>query len=346
MSLIRNAFRSRDRTGGGAHGVSEERAPTLRLARARARVIAARADRKWRGFRSDIEMRQLRSLQRAYGGRHGPDVLIFGDSAMYWTRHRERDPRRLCDMIRDELRTDGTVKVLCGPGYHARIVIAFLAALAECRSRPRVVVVPTSVIMTTSGWFNHPKVSYEAEAEDLNAAIRDGRKPRRLARTPSDAADAYDRRRAPSLFGRNSTFGELRMLNDAPAETPWQKEVRHRYRLDYYNAERLEFTSAGVQRVADLAHALAGMDLPAVAYILPVRRGDLAELGGQIAIDQIAHNANVISTVFSEAVGDAGRVVNAIFAAADEDFIDPLHLGPGGRRLLAAQIASAIRRFL
>lgn len=329
-----------------SHGAPGEAPDThargWRATTARARILAARAERKVLDRFSDVEARQLNSLRRAYRGTKGPDVLVFGDSAMFWTAPDEPDPRRLYQMVADELGRDTRVKVLYGPGYHARIVMAFLAALEQCASRPRIVVVPTSIMMTTRGWLQHPEFSYEHASADLLTAIADGSKPRRLARTPTDVADAYDRTPAPSLFGEERTYGELRMLIHGQAQTPWQKAVRRRNRIDFYNGERLEADSPGVALVRDLGRTLVRMGLPSVAYLLPVNRDDIASEGGQAALDHVAHNADVIVTAYSDAVGDTGRIVNAVFDAPGEEFIDPLHLGSAGRRRLANRIVAAV----
>ena len=318
----------------------------LRAAVDKARIYAARAERKLGDRFSDAEARQLRSLRRAYSGEHGPEVLIFGDSAMFWTAPGEDDPRRLYDMIRDDLGPGSATKVLYGPGYHARIVMAFLASLDRCKSRPRLVIVPLSIMMTTIAWHRHPEFSYETVSADLLRAAADGTQPRRLTRTPIEMADAYDREISPSLFGENHTYGELRMLIHGRAETPWQKAVRLRHRIDYYNAERLEPESPGVQFVADLARTLVHMDLRAVSYIIPVDRDDLAEAGGQAFLDHAARNAEVIATTFQENMGARGAMVNAVLDSPGTDFIDPLHLAAAGRRRLAARIVAAARPFL
>ena len=81
----------------------------------------------------DIEIRQLRGLQAAYSGPTGPDVLLFGDSAMFWTRGHEADLRTLGAVIKDELPAGCTVHAMVGPGFNARIVSSFVQALA-CRT--------------------------------------------------------------------------------------------------------------------------------------------------------------------------------------------------------------------
>ena len=75
----------------------------LRRAGALAGDYAFRLERKATRRFSDVELRQLKSLELAYRGSSGPDVLVFGDSAMFWTTHRDSDRRHLVQMVRDEL---------------------------------------------------------------------------------------------------------------------------------------------------------------------------------------------------------------------------------------------------
>jgi hypothetical protein len=78
------------------------------------RDIGRRLERRAEPKRSsDLDLRQLRSLQRAYGNRAGPEVL--GDSIMYWTV-REPDRGRMFDMIGDELNSDARCMALAGAG--------------------------------------------------------------------------------------------------------------------------------------------------------------------------------------------------------------------------------------
>ena len=41
----------------------------------------------------DIEIRQLRGMLEAYAGSSGPEILLLGDSTMFWTRAGESDQR-------------------------------------------------------------------------------------------------------------------------------------------------------------------------------------------------------------------------------------------------------------
>ena len=142
---------------------------------------AFRLKRKLTRRYSDVHLRQLRSLERAYSRADGPQLLVFGDSAMFWTTPTDQDHRHLIEMVRDEL---GGVKVeaLVGPGYHARIVMAFLSALETLRSLPKVIIVPISTLMAQTIWLSHPELGYEAVAAELRGVIASGDRPQRLSK--------------------------------------------------------------------------------------------------------------------------------------------------------------------
>lgn len=312
----------------------------------RARQRAGRAGGRVADRYIDVELRQLRAIQRAYSAPHGPEVLVFGDSSMFWTAPTDDDARRVIDMIRDELGTGVGVVAAFGAGYHARLVLAFLAALERCRSRPRVVVVPTAVLLTSTAWLNHPDFNFVLAAGAIRKAAETGSRPRRVGRAEPEVADAYDRRPAPSLVGAERTLGELRMLIHAKAETKWQKSIRLQHRFDYYNGERFDDETEGIVLTRELGRKLTALELPSVAYIMPVNHEDLVTSMGEAAHGHVARNAELITSTFCEAAHPLGTMVDATFDAPARHFIDPLHLGPVGRRHLAARIVAAVRPHL
>jgi hypothetical protein len=313
--------------------------------RARVRSLAYRARRKATKKFSDVELRQLRSLQKAYAGETGPDILVFGDSAMFWTLATDQDSRHMVEMIRDELGKDVTFEALVGPGYNPRIVTAFLSALESCPSRPKVVLVPTSVLMASTIWLQHPRLSYELVGQQVRTAVRD-KAVRKLDRPDPDDFEEFDRLPAPSLYGARRTVGELRMIVNSKPETRWQKAVRTRHLMDYYNAERLEADSVGVTLVGDLAATLAEMRLPSVAYIAPINHEVLKTVLGAGAVEHMQRNAEVVETAYLKSAAGLGEVVNATMDNPGSDFSDPVHLNDHGRQVLARRIADVVRPLL
>ena len=147
----------------------------------------------------------------SYGTTDGPELLIFGDSAMFWTSRDDADRRHLAEVIRDEIDPELRLEALVGASYGAVIIMAFLSALRRCPGRPRVVIVPTSIVVTTAGWLAHPQWGYTKAADGLREAVEGGGRPTRLER-PTDAEwEAYDRIPAPSLIKARRTMGELRL---------------------------------------------------------------------------------------------------------------------------------------
>jgi hypothetical protein len=308
---------------------------------------AFRLERKAAKRFNDVELRQLKSLERAYRGSSGPELLVFGDSAMFWTTHRDGDRRHLVQMIRDELGGGVGFEALVGPGYNPRIIMAFLSALEGCRARPRVVIVPTSILFAMSTWLAHPVLGYELVAGELRAAIAaNGDRPRRLPRPGQEAEDAFDRRPASSLIGARRTVGELRLITNAPPDTRWQQVVRLRHLMDFYNAERLEPDSPGVLLVGELGRMLSAMGLRSVAYVAPINYEVVSKTLGEGARDHLARNADLVETAYREAAGAFGTVVNAVFECPAGEFMDPLHLSEVGRGRLARVIAAAVAPML
>lgn len=335
-------------------------ASSVARAAAYVRDMAFRVERRITKRYSDVELRQLRALQRVYGSSDPPEVLIFGDSNMFWTVPGEADRRHMAQIIRDELGANTRVHAVVGGGYNARIVIPFLSAVARCAYKPKIVIVPTSTVMATNTWLAHPILGYEQVATHLQKVIDDGNtKLRRLDRPldyggknmhssmpPDPAWDAYDRLPVPSLMGIKRTVGEARLMVNAMPQTRWQKLVRFRHMLDYHQAERLEPDTPGVLLVAQMGSMIRAMGAASVAYISPINYELAAKLLGPTVPDHIAHNVEVVRAAYQAAVEETGVVVNAAFQADADSFSDVAHVKAEGRRRLATSIAEAARPLL
>lgn len=297
----------------------------------------------------DVEVRQLKSLMKAYAGSSGPELLIFGDSAMFWTARTDPDRRHLVDLVVQHLGGKTSAEVLVGPGYNPRVVMAFLSALEQCPGRPKLVIAPTSVLMCGSLWINHPSFSYEVESKHLIEMARGG-ETTKLNRAPESAFEEYDRLPAPSLYGARRTAGELRLIVGAAPQTKWQNAVRTRHLMDYYNAEALTPDLPGVQLVRDLGARLTEMNLPSVAYIAPVNHEVLKTTLGADAVDHLKRNADVIAESYAAGCGDdfaaRARVVNGVASSPNAHFADPVHLNFTGREAFAELIAQSTRELL
>jgi hypothetical protein len=311
------------------------------------RDTISRVERRVAKRYSDVELRQLRSMERAYGANGAPELLMFGESNMVWTLRDEEDRRHLAEMIRDDVGGGLKLEGLVGPGYNPRIIMAMLTALPACPAQPKVVIVPMSILMATSSWLAHPVLGYEVAAQEMREVIAGGgTRPKRLS-PPTDAAwEAYDHRPAPSLIGARRTMGEVRLITSATPTTRWQQAIRLRHLMDSYNAETLEPHSPGVLLVAEMAAMLTAQGLKSVAYIPPINLDVCGKTLGDGAGDHIRRNAAVLATAYQDAVGDNGSVVNAVAICPGDEFADPLHLKEAGRRRLSSAIASAIRPLL
>lgn len=292
----------------------------------------------------DPELRQLNSLRKAYSAPNGPELLIFGDSAMWWTNSADTRRQPLPKLVMEGLGNDWRHEAILGPLYGPRLVGAFLTALDHAVSRPEMVVVPLAVRTATSLSLQHPSFSHELESAAIRDIIaRGATETHGLPRPPADALEDYDRLPAPSLYGARRTVGELRLIISATPETAWQKAVRLRHLLDYYNAEKLTPESPGIKLIADLGRQLAERDLASVAYIPPVNHPLLKGMLGAEAVEHLAGNARLIEQTFVEATDGRGRVANAVMACGREHFGDPVHVNYEGRSILASAIVDAVR---
>lgn len=302
--------------------------------------------------RTDAEIRQLRALVAAYSAPTPPEVLLIGDSAMLWVANNDPDGRSLAQMVRNELPASMRMHALAGPGYNPRIVNVFLEALEQCPGRPRILVLPASILMATTAWSSHPTFSYIREAPELHRiVVEKDRRVRHLPRATRDDWEEWDRLPLPSLFGARRTMGETRMITQtlleppkwAPPTTRWQQAVRMRHMMDLYNAEELTPESPGVALLADMGGVVRRLGVQSVAYISPINREVLTTVLKEHAPARVASNAEVIRAAYLDAAGPGHSVVNATFACGSEDFGDPVHLNSVGRLHMAKLIADGIR---
>lgn len=329
---------------GERHPVASPGRDGIGPTRAWVRDFAFRLERHAAQRVRDIESHQLRSLQRAYRGRKGPELLIFGDSHMFFPGRGEPDRRRLLHMIQDELGDHIGIKAIMGPGYNACIVTAYLSALSECRSRPRVVVVPMHQTTHMSPLLDHPVLGFGRVARAIRQAITDGRStPRRLGQPTEAEWEAYDRLPAPDLTGERRTMGELDLLANSHPTRRWQQEVRLRHRMDYYYGVRFEPDSPGILRVEEMARTLSAMGLRSVAYMGAVNHEVAVDILGERAVEHLGHNSEILGAAYRSGAGGLGAVVDSTFDCTRDEFSDPLHHKQDGRQRLAVELASAIR---
>lgn len=304
-------------------------------------------------LRADLQIRQLRGIEAAYAGPAGPDVLVFGDSAMLWRSATEPEKRSLAAMLADEFGGDVSLHFVLGNAYNPRLVRAFVTALSRTASKPKAVIVPTSLMTTAQAWLAHPDLGYETASTALLDMIGSGtRRPRRLPRAPHSAWESYDRQPAPSLIGERRTLGELRMIVNAvpanPRQRPtskWQHLVRTRYLSDLTNAERLRPESPGVRCVAELAETLRALDIPSLAYISPVNYELINKLLRKDVVAHLAANEQTVADAYRGA-GESAEIVTGALISEATDFGDAVHLNGAGRRRFAPLLAEPVRKFL
>lgn len=293
----------------------------------------------------DVELRQLRALRAAYSVHDAPEVLVFGDSAMYSFTRDDEDRTTLIDLIRARLEPDLGIHAVYGPTYNARIVLAFLELLGALPGRPVVAVVPTPALSAMSVWHAHPTYGHRNDADEIRRAIASGLRPwRRIRRPDEQDMDAFDRLPAPSLVGARRSNGEVALLLNAKPASRWQRVVRAHAIADHYTAERLTPDAPGVADVADLGARLAGMEIASVAYISPVNHELAASALGRASLQRITDNAQVVEQAFLSASAGTGTAVDATLDSPASHFMDAIHLRFAGREQLARRLCEAIAR--
>ncbi len=314
----------------------------------------ARVRTKVEPLRADIQIRQLRLLRTAYATDAGPDVLVFGDSSMLWRSPTEAEKRSLAAMFTDALGPAVSQHFVIGNGYSPRLIGAFLAGLRDLPGRPKVAVVPTTLLAMGSAWTPHPRLSYETTAKGLLELVEAGDYRRRhLPEPPLELWEAYDRLPAPSMIGARRTLGELRMIvNAVPANaeqqpvTKWQQLVRTRLMSDMGYAEELTPDIAGVRYTAELAAALHAQGIPSVAYVSPVNYQLIGKLLRRDVADHIGRNEQVLAETWRTASDGTGRVAQGALISPESDFGDPVHLNGAGRARLTPLIADPVLELL
>ena len=316
-------------------------------------VVRARAfvrdnwSRARRRLAADQEMQNLKELEAAYGGADGPEVLLFGDSAMFWVSRLDRDRRHLVDMVRDDLGKGVRVHPVIGRGYSARSVMTFMAFLSKCKSKPKVVVVPATVLCVMDIWLAHPEIGHARQTKAMMELLRSGgSRPKRLPPPPPEEIEAYDRMQAPSLLGVDRTVGEIRLvINSVPGST-WQNIVRQRTLYDYYTSEKLTPEGEGPRLMEAMGTLLTRSGYPSVAYLHPIDIDMTVRLLGEGARQHVADNVTVVADAYRRGAGDLGLLVDAAYDCESDQYTDPVHLNDKGRTILAKRIATGVQEVL
>jgi hypothetical protein len=296
--------------------------------------------------RSDLALRQLRALMRAYNSKVAPQVLLLGDSVMYWTI-KEPDRRRLADMISDELEADVDCLTVAGAGYSSRMYMAFLSAISASRARPRVVVVQITLVTLTPPFIDHPERGCAKAAEAVRHAVATWPDaPKSYVKAGEEDWATYDRLPAPTMIAQHRTMAELDLFVNAASSSSGQRTARMRHILDSYNGEIFGPESRGIVYLTELGSVLRGMNLRSV-LVISASNCELAEtLLGEGARAHLERNADVVEAAFLGATGELGTVVNNVSAIEGSEFSDPLHLRQQGRLRTANGVAAAVRAHL
>jgi hypothetical protein len=295
---------------------------------------------------ADLELRNLAVIEKAYSGPDGPEVLLIGDSAMVWTSRLDTDRRHLVQMLGEAIGDARMVSVV-GAGYNPRLVMTYLRAVERCRSRPKVMIVPTTVVEAMDVWRLHPQFGYERKSAEILDLVESGAARPKKASEPTDEEwEAYDRLPTQSLIGARRTMGEFRLLTKAVPTTKWQHLVRRRHTYDMYTAQVLNRDDPGVMVVEEMGRAITQARIHSVALLHPIDVDMCVRLLGPAAKERIEQNVANVRDAFCTGAGDLGRMVDLAYACPSDQYTDALHLNEAGRHLLAERLGEALRAAL
>ncbi len=294
----------------------------------------------------DAELRNLAAIEKAYSGPKGPEVLLIGDSAMVWTSRLDKDRRHLVQMLDDEIGDAEMISVI-GAGYNPLLVMTYLKAIERCASRPKVMLVPTTVVEAMDVWRLHPQFGYAKESELILELLGSGApRPKMGYQVTDDDWEAYDRLPTASLIGARRTMGEFRLLTKAVPSTKWQHLIRRRITYDMYTAQVLNREDPGVQVIEEMGRALTTAGIRSVALLHPIDVDMTVRLLGAAAKEHIERNVTNVREAYVDGAGALGRMVDLAYACPSEQYTDALHLNEDGRHLLAAALGEATRAAL
>lgn len=282
-----------------------------------------------------------RSLER------GADLVHFGDSSLLHIAHDDSDPRRLGELLADELGVRSAQ--FYGPGYSPAL-FAQVARLLHQGPRPRAVVVSFGLRTSTHAHvIEHPFYSYRRAVSVLAEADR--LSPRILTRSyktlPSAAEYApYEALAHVSPWPMLDTIGayRARLRGYAMAQSPVELQ---RTLFAYFHGEYSD-NSRGLEHWADLGRQLSGFGVPVVAYrcYMPVELG--STLLGERFREHVNANFGLIEQSFR--AGFTGDLEVIDRPLPDAAFVDPYdgteHLRLEGRRMVVEAVVPAITRAL
>lgn len=304
--------------------------------------------RHWRNQLVDQQVRQLRQAVRRL--RKGDvDVLILGDSTTLFVDQTEQDPRRLEQMIQDELGPDVSIVTIAGPGAPPRLRAELVRILSTLENRPKAVLL--SIAARTAAdvhILRHPDYGYPRTLEYLSK-VRDA-DARLISVGPqnrSTKADFDSFRALPvtTRWGTASTIGEF--LTQLRGRRGAAEDInRQRMQFDYLHGEVIGPDHPALTELAELGRRLRAYGVPVVLYEppVPIERGE-QYFPGEFA----AHVDANYKTCTAAVTGELGDLVDLVELGRtpDEEFIDPAdgseHCNYKGRRKLAKLLAEHLR---
>lgn len=308
--------------------------------------------RELRYLRDQIVDQQIRQLRQAVRRlRKGDvDVLILGDSSTLYVDQTEEDPRRLGQMIQDELGPDVSVATIAGPGSPPRLRAELIRVLTTLENRPKAVLLSIAPRTATAVHIlRHPDYGYPRTLKYLSkVADADARlfsvSPHNRA-TKADFAE-FHAQPVTTRWRTASSIGEFQR-NLRGRRGAAEDIDRQRMLFDYFHGEIIGPDHPALADLAELGRRLRVYGVPVVLYQppIPVERGE-QYFPGEFAAHVDANSKTVLAAVTDE-LGDLVDQVEQD-QTPDEEFIDASdgseHWNYIGRRKMAKVLADHLRQ--
>ena len=292
------------------------------------------------------EVRNARRLVKVMRS-NPPDVLYLGESLANAVGLDDKDPRRLSQMVADELEGTATVFTVADGGYSPELFEAYLRLVEGTPARPL-------VLHTMGPRILHPLIAHptygKLQALPVIRSLDPGGSTWRMrASLPRATSEDFERYYAlphPTIMGDDLKVGDyVKPLKNGALEP----KERLRILYAYHHGARLTPETPSLEAYTGLGRRLRSMGCKTVAWLAPIPIPIGIELFGPEFEQLTYENWDVMKAVYLEA-NPGATIIEAGDIFGLDQFIDVTdgteHLNDVGRRKTAALLAAGIRQEL